>query len=172
MGMFMLVDTVGVTLLEPLLAALPKRLQRLRVGPLASPGQYSARDWAITNLMCLLSSCVYFCLFFKNIVFCGWSPDAFPWNLPNYPSVDRYCDNMPQTVFEDTAAGFSEGENRIGSIIGFVAMLAIPFTFTCAVLRLARKLPSWGEPPASETEAESAKAIATPPGASAKIAHV
>ena len=37
MGLFTLAETVGVTLLEPLLATLPKRLQRLRVGPLASP---------------------------------------------------------------------------------------------------------------------------------------
>ena len=67
MGLFTLAETVGVTLLEPLLATLPKRLQRLRVGPLASPEQYSARDFAITNIACAWFGVLFYNLNYKFI---------------------------------------------------------------------------------------------------------
>ena len=51
-------DTIGVTLLEPILATLPKRLQRLRIGPFASPEKYSARDFVITNWLCIWTGLV------------------------------------------------------------------------------------------------------------------
>ena len=160
MGLFMLVDTVGVTLLEPLLAALPKSLQCLRVGPLASPGRYSARDFAITNLLSLWCGTAYLVLAYKNLVYCGWSPDAFPWNEPGYPSAERTCADMPQTLFEELSRGFSLGNS--GMVIGFITTIVGPLGCTCAVLRLARKLPGWGEPPASDKEA-SGSAITKPP---------
>jgi hypothetical protein len=160
MGLFMLVDTVGVTLLEPLLAALPKSLQRLRVGPLASPGHYSARDFAITNILSFWCGTAYFVLAYKNLVICGWSPDASPWNRPGYPSAERTCADIKQTSFEELGLGFSKGEP--GMVIGFIATIVSPLGIPCAVLRLARKLPGWGEPPASDKEA-SGSAITKPP---------
>ena len=43
MGLFSLLETTGVTLLGPVLAKLPKPLQRARIGPLAPTETYSAR---------------------------------------------------------------------------------------------------------------------------------
>jgi hypothetical protein len=160
MGMFMLVDSVGVTLLEPLLAALPNRLQSLRVGPLASPGHYSARDWAITNMLSMYSATAYLVLAYKNLVFCGWSPDDFPWNLRDYPSTERPCADMPQTLFQYLALGFSEGNSSM--VIGFISVIVALLGFPCIVRWLERKLPGWGEPPASDDEAKAIAPSAAP----------
>ena len=166
MGMFLLAESVGVTLLEPLLAKPPKPLQRLRVGPLASPEKYTARDWAITNILCLYVGFIYMALFWKNLTTCGWSPDAWPWNLQGYPSANDPewdCRGVKQTFFEyvpivDDTTGAVSGS----ALIGWVAMIAGPLGFTCVLLRLARKLPGWGEPPLPE-EAESTTQPAKPP---------
>ena len=168
--MFMLAETVGMTLLEPLLAALPKPLQRLRVGPLAAPGKYTARDWAITNILCHMTGVLYITLANKNLTMCGWSRDAFPWNLDNYPSADRSCDDVPQTSWEGAMLGLRDG--HITSFIGLFSTTAAPIIATCLMLRLARKLPGWGEPPAEGEEAAEAApeaSSAAQPPAVAKV---
>ena len=48
MDLFVLLETMGVTLLGPVLAKLPKFV---RIGPLAPTETYSVRDWAITNAL-------------------------------------------------------------------------------------------------------------------------
>ena len=78
-GSYALVENVGVTLIEPLLAILPKPLQCLRIGPLASPATYTARDWFITNCLCLLTAYLYFTLNYKESSVCG-PPDGWVWN--------------------------------------------------------------------------------------------
>ena len=153
MGMYVLAETVGVTLLEPLLAALPRRLQRLRVGPLASPGQYSARDWVMSNVpLCMLLP-AYTLLFWKNIFVCGWSPDEFPWNLAGYPN----CADMPQTIFEIAAQGPAEFSMMF---LPMVMLCCNVVTAPCCLLCLSRKLRGWGEPPASAEPEEAAPELA------------
>ena len=151
----MLAETVGVTLLEPLLAALPKPLQRLRVGPLAAPGKYTARDWLITNILCHWTGFFYTALAWKNLAMCGWSRDAFPWNLDNYPTNDRSCDDVPQTMWESLIY-FLVQDGSIPALIGLIASTAVLIIAPCLMLRLARKLPGWSEPPAEEAAAEAA----------------
>ena len=68
-----------MTLIEPLLAILPKPLQCLRIGPLASPTTYTARDWFITNFLCFWIAYLYFALNYKQISICG-PPDDWVWN--------------------------------------------------------------------------------------------
>ena len=168
--MFMLAETVGVTLLEPLLAALPTRLQRLRVGLLAAPGRYSARDWAITNLLCHWTGWWYFAIFWKNLGVCGWSPDAFPWNLDNYP-IDTSCDDTPQTAFELVAyhnTRWAESDPLWLELLRTFWMPTVGLIMmTGFVLCLSRKLPGWGEPP---EDAESTTQPAKPPPGEAKVA--
>ena len=154
--MFMLAETVGVSLLEPLLTALPTRLQRLRVGLLAAPGRYSARDWAITNLLCHWTGWWYFFIFWKNIGVCGWSPDAFPWNLDNYP-IGTSCDDIPQTAVEGVvhmSTRWAESDPVWLELLRTFWMPTVGLIMmTGFVLCLSRKLPGWGEPPASDEEA-------------------
>ena len=148
LGMFMLVETVGVTLLEPLLVALPKPLQCLRVGPLAAPGRYSARDWLITNWLCHVSGTLYLVLAHKNLFICGWSRDRFPWTVPELD-----CDNKPQSFIN--AESFSDPQGAIG-IIAMPFILLAYSSFFC----LKRKLPSWGEPPIEEVVEEEGRSTA------------
>ena len=172
--MIMLVDTIGVTLLEPLLAALPKPLQRLRVGPLASPEKYSARDWAITNILCMSGGLLYLAVFWTNLTLCGWSPDAWPWNIQGYPEAeypDSNCDlyvRAHQTFWQKVPLYDRSHNISPGAIIGWVVMTGGPLAVPCVLLKLARKLPGWGEPPLPK-EAESTTQPAKPPPEEAKV---
>ena len=166
-GMFMLGSSVGMALIEPLLAALPTSLQCVRVGPLAATTTYSARDFAITNIIMVCFSEVPLWFFFKQNFMCGWNasppppPPAAP--SPPYPppmppvppmlpqpmlhardseySVPQNCDTMPQTYFEY--------EEKNLAVLGF---LLVPIA---VILCMAYKLPKW-EPPivTDETSAE------------------
>ena len=163
MGIFMLAESIGATLLEPLLVALPKRLKCLRVGPLASPGQYSARDWAITNILCVNCAFLYLNLAWKNLTICGWSRDAFPWNLPGYPyGGATSCDTTGQTFFENVNPFDENTPATPAMLIGYVAMILGHPVFTCGLIWLMRKLPGWGEPPLFD-EAESTTQPTKPP---------
>jgi hypothetical protein len=68
MGLFSLLETTGVTLLGPVLAALPKPLQRVRIGPLAATETYSARDWAITNALGFYFATVFYMVNYKFLM--------------------------------------------------------------------------------------------------------
>lgn len=68
MGLFSLLETTGVTLLGPVLAALPKPLQRVRIGPLAATETYSARDWAITNALSFYFATVFYIVNYKFLM--------------------------------------------------------------------------------------------------------
>ena len=149
-GSYALIETVGVTLVEPLLAALPKPLRCLRVGPFASPARYTARDWLITNLLCFWIAFIYFTLNFREISLCG-PRDGWVWNTERmiggvmraYPSWDDSkpsCDEMGPTVFDTPMAS---------SVHAVVLLLLTPLFLTCLALWMARKLPGWGEPPAA-----------------------
>ena len=176
MGMYMLAENVGVTLLEPLLAALPKPLQRLRVGPLASPGKYSSRDWALSLMLLSAFMFPYSLLCYKNIFWCGWSPNEFPWNLPDYPNGFEWfpnyveggkkCDELPQTMIEFNLLPQNLGfQTLFPLILILVSMVLIP----CGLLRLSRKLAGWEKPPASGEEAAAEASSAAQPPAVARV---
>ena len=139
-GMFSLVEGPGLTLLEPLFNLAPERLRFLRVGPLAAPQTYSGRDFAITNLLMVWSTILFLLLTWKYNIICGWSPDAFPWSLPDYN--DGKCDTLPLTVFEQEYA-----DNPLLVMTIYVGSLAVVIGFSCAILCLAFKLKP---PPASD----------------------
>lgn len=151
----MIAETVGVTQLEPLLAALPPCFQRLRFGPLASPGQYTARDWQITNVLCFSITFLFYTLNYKYVGVCGWSPNEFPWNLAGYPEPNRSCNDEPVTVFE---AMFS-GEPSAATLFSFSGLVVFAILIFVGTWCMARKLPRWGEPAASDAKAsDTAKA--------------
>ena len=154
-GSYALVESVGVTLLEPLLAALPKPLQRLRIGPLAAPTRYTARDWFITNMLCFYTGFLYYNLNWKALMRCG-PPDGWVYNIervvdgvlrryPQWDDGDPTCEDMPQTSFEQKKA---EGDTSNIMELSVVAITALPVVCTILAIWMMRKLPGWGEPPA------------------------
>ena len=159
-GSYALIESVGVTLVEPLLAALPKSLHCLRIGPLASPARYTARDWLITNLLCFWIAFLYFILNYREISLCG-PRDGRVWNTERmigdvmrpYPKWDDgspSCDEMGPTVLETPMAS------------AFSLLLSAPLALTCLALCMARKLPGWGEPPAVGGDGEKVAPAAAP----------
>ena len=187
-GYFLLVDTIVIPFLEPLLAKLPKCM---RVGPLASPQRYSARDFVVTNLL-MTMILVGFLQFACKSAGLDLSTYGFD-HLASLPllranpevggsprcSADKYLlvcgwspDGFPWNIRDATGASVlncdlmgpmltDTGGNAWQAPVGVTAIMP------CFILCLARKLPRWGEPPLPE-EAESATAIATPP-ATAKV---
>ena len=141
-GLYALVENVGVTLIEPLLATLSKPLQRLRIGPLASPARYTARDWFITNQLCLYIAFLYFALNFKTIMRCG-PRDGWVWNVereingvmrryPQWEDGEPTCYDLPQTAFENLKVKKGTEGMAVPAIIIFMGW---PVLFrNCAVL--------------------------------------
>ena len=167
-GSYALVENVGVTLIEPLLATLPKPLQRLRIGPLASPARYTARDWFITNQLCLYTAYLYFALNFKTIMRCG-PRDGWVWNIrreidgvmrryPQWDDGDPTCDDMPQTSFNQKAPEGGGG----AFVVAFIVFNGFPVLFTVLAIWMARKLPGWGEPPAADGDGARMAPAAAP----------
>ena len=145
---------VGITLLEPLLAALPTCLQCMRIGPLASPGRYSARDWFISNTLCIYCALLFFILNYKYVAVCGWSPDELPWTLERYPNWNqpgRGCDYYSVNAFDGMVPSLSTDVGSLGGFIGVCIGLCLPLLVGC----VARKLPGWGEPPAASDASKS-----------------
>ena len=168
-GSYALVENVGVTLIEPLLATLPKPLQRLRIGPLASPARYTARDWFIANQLCLYIAYLYFVLNFKTIMICG-PRDGWVWNTereingvmrryPQWDDGDPTCDDIPQTAFNNLKVkkGF-EGT----AVPAMIIFMGWPVLFTVLAIWMARKLPGWGEPPAADGDGARMAPAAAP----------
>ena len=174
LGAYGLAESIGMTLLEAPLAALPNGLQRLRVGPLASPGSYSATDWMITNILGTVFVFVFYVVNHKYISLCGWSRDEFPWTAPGYPFGEG-CDDQPRTMFHHALRLHKPDESPsasgVFSVVGYFVGLLFA---TVGVWRLSRKLPGWGEPPASGASASQEGKADEPPAASpagpAKIA--
>lgn len=147
-----------MTLIEPLLSILPKPLQCLRIGPLALPATYSARDWFITNSLCFWIAYLYYALNYKQSSVCG-PPDGWAWSVKgkidgqirSYPSEGdglATCDEFPQTIYEDLFMQLNNKESDNFSLsVGLAGVFLIPLLITCLLACMARKLPGWGEPP-------------------------
>jgi hypothetical protein len=167
-GSYALVENVGVTLIEPLLATLPKPLQRLRIGPLASPARYTVRDWFITNQLCLYIAFLYFALNFKTIMRCG-PRDGWVWNIereingvmrryPQWQDGEDTCYDMPQTSFNQEVKKGAEGI----IVFSMIMFNGWPVLFTVLAIWMARKLPGWGEPPAADGDGARMAPAAAP----------
>lgn len=147
-GMYTIAETVAVPLLGPLLTLLP---QRLRAGPLAPIDSYSARDFVITNCLLWITTVVFILIAWKNASVCGWARDEWPWNIPDYPRADKNCDEWPQTFFELMLSEDHGQSSDPGAVSGFAIGMAVLLLVPFALVRLSRKLPGWGEPPASDS---------------------
>ena len=91
MGLFVLLETTGVTLLGPVLAKLPKGLQRVRIGPLAATETYSARDWAITNALSFYVASVFYMLSYKYLMGTWGREPLYLLLVRWHCSLDRVC---------------------------------------------------------------------------------
>lgn len=157
-----------MTLIEPFLAILPAPLQCLRIGPLASPATYTARDWFITNVLCMWVAYLYFALNYKQSSLCG-PPDGWVWNtekliggvMRRYPSWgddSPSCDEYPQTVYEELlivqlGKDSLRDSDKPAIYVGIIFVFVFPLLMTCLMLCMKRKLPGWGEPPADHAPA-------------------
>ena len=168
-GQYGLAETIGVTILEIPFAFLPKRLERLRIGPLAPPERYSSRDWYISNCLQWTITLVYFAVNYKFIALCGWSASEFPWNLAGYPPSDasgtRSCNEEPQLLFAQLTK-----EASFQNVVGFAGVVFGVLFAWVGMFCIARKLPSWGEPPAPDAEEDKSVKSAVAKVAPAVIA--
>ena len=154
-----------MTLIEPLLATLPKPLQRLRIGPLASPARYTARDWFITNQLCLYIAFLYFALNFKTIMRCAprrlgveheREINGVMRRYPQWQDGEDTCDDIADFIQP-------KGKGRVQGMLSPMIMFnGWPVLFTVLAIWMARKLPGWGEPPAADGDGARMAPAAAP----------